>query len=77
MMNVLDFIDSPTLREMMKSKDIPPAIECILISQSDRRSITDKAAAIRERLDKYTDEDFEKGIYHCCPIKTYILRTLL
>ena len=65
MMNVLDFIDSPTLREMMKSKDIPPAIECILIAQSDRKSITDKASAIRERLDKYTDEDFEKGIYHC------------
>ena len=65
MMDVLDFIDSPTLGEMMKSRDVPPAIECILIAQSDRRSITDKAAAICERLDKYTDEDFEEGIYHC------------
>lgn len=64
-MNVLDFIDSSTLRKMLENREIPPAIECILIAQSKKCTVTEKAEAIRERLDKYTDEEFEEGIYSC------------
>ena len=64
-MNILNFIDSSALRKMMENRKIPPAIECILIAQSKRCTVTEKAAAIRERLDKYTDEELEEGIYSC------------
>lgn len=57
MENVTAFIDSKTLRFMLKDKVLPPAVECILISKSTCRPLRDKIAAIRERLEKYTDEE--------------------
>ncbi len=57
------FIDSATLREMLEGKELPPAVECILISKSTCRSLSDKINAIRERLDAHSDEEFELGNY--------------
>ncbi len=63
MENVTSFIDSETLSFMLKDKVLPPAVECILISRSTCRPLRDKIAAIRERLDKYTDEELAVGDY--------------
>lgn len=62
--DVLQFIDSDTLREMLRGQTLAPAVECILISQSRKQSMTSKLSALTERYQKYTDDDFDKGIYH-------------
>lgn len=44
--DVLDFIDSNTLREMLRSKEIAPAVECILIAKSRKQSLKTKLECI-------------------------------
>ena len=36
--NVLDFIDSNTLREMLRGKQLEPTIECILIAKNWKKA---------------------------------------
>lgn len=62
--SVLDFIDSKTLRQHLSGQTLAPAVECILIAQSRCRSLNDKLAALQERYDKYSTEDFKKGVYN-------------
>ena len=38
--DVLTFIDSDTLREMLRGKELAPAIECILIAQSRKQPLS-------------------------------------
>ena len=48
MASYIDFIDSRSLREDLRLwKPLPPAMQCILIAQSECRSLTDKLEALR------------------------------
>ena len=62
--DVLDFIDSGTLREMLREKKLEPAVECILIAQCSKQSMKNKLAALTEREKVYSDKDFQAGVYH-------------
>lgn len=62
--NILDYIDSDTLREMLRGKQLEPAIECILIAQSKTQSMKKKLAALQERYQIYSPADFQKGVFH-------------
>lgn len=62
--SVLDFMDSDTLREMLRGKQLEPAVECILIARSEKQSMERKLAALSERADAYSDADFQKGIFN-------------
>lgn len=63
MEQITSYIDSATLRKMLEGKNIPPAVECILISQSTCRSLDNIIKAIRERLDSHSDEELAAGEY--------------
>ena len=63
--SVLDFIDSQTLREHLRNQNLEPAVECVLIVHCRSRSIEEKIAALKERYEVYSTEDFKKGEYHC------------
>ncbi|MBR3420139.1 MAG: hypothetical protein IKG82_15755 [Oscillospiraceae bacterium] len=62
--DVLDFVDSNTLHEMLRGKEIAPAVECILIAKSRKQSLKLKLEALTERAEVYTDADFDAGIYN-------------
>lgn len=62
--DVLNFVDSNTLREMLRGKEIAPAVECILITKSRKQSMNTKLEALTERAESYTDADFAAGVYH-------------
>ena len=62
--SVLDFIDSKTLRQHLSGQTLAPAVECILIAQSRCRSLNDKLAALQERYEHYSTEDFKRGAYN-------------
>ncbi len=62
-MDFIDFIDSRTLREYYRTTPLPPAMMCILIAQSHRRTLADKLAALREIRDATSPEDFADGEY--------------
>ena len=62
--NVLDFIDSETLREMLRGKDLAPAAECILIAQSKKQPVKTKLAALTEFADAYSVAEFQTGVYN-------------
>ena len=64
--DVLTFIDSDTLREMLRGKELAPAVECILIAQSRKQCLTKKLEALTERADAYTETEFQTGVYHLC-----------
>ena len=62
--DVLQFIDSDTLREMLRGKEFAPAVECILIAQSEKQNMDKKLRALIERGEAYTTADFRRGIYN-------------
>lgn len=62
--SLLDFINSKTLREHLRSQTLEPTIECILIAKSRNKSIYEKLTALKERCGTYSYEPFQKGIYH-------------
>ena len=64
--DVLTFIDSDTLRDMLRGKELAPAVECILIAKSRKQSLTKKLEALTERADAYTETEFQNGVYHLC-----------
>ena len=62
--DILQFIDSDTLREMLRGKQLEPAIECILISRSRKQPMEDKLAAFLERWQAFSAADFQEGVFH-------------
>ena len=60
----LDFIDSRSLREDLRLwRTLPPAMQCILVAQSERRSLVDKLAALRKIRAATPPGDFADGEY--------------
>ena len=62
--DVLDFVESKTLRLQLKEKELSPAVQCILIAEDRTQPMTDKLAALQERYQQYSDADFQSGIYN-------------
>ena len=62
--SVLEFIISETLRSQLQNKVLPPAVECILISQDPIQPLGKKLEALQERYDAYSEAQFAEGIYH-------------
>ena len=68
MTSCIDFIDSPAIRDHLRTlPPLPPAQQCILIAQSECRSLTDKLAALREIRTSTPPEAFSRGCwkYQC------------
>ena len=64
MASYIDFIDSRSLREDLRLwKPLPPAMQCILIAQSECRSLTDKLEALRGIRSATPPGDFADGEY--------------
>lgn len=64
MEDYLDFIDTTSLHEDLHLwRTLKPAMQCIIIAQSGRRSLTDKLAALREILAATPPKDFDDGEY--------------
>ena len=65
MTDYIDFIDSPTIREHLRTlPPLPPAQQCILIAQSDIRSLDEKLAALREIRTATPPEELPRGRWH-------------
>ena len=62
--DVLSFIDSDTLCEMLRGKKLAPAVECILIAQSRKQPLTKTLEVLTERADAYSDAEFQTGVYN-------------
>lgn len=62
--DILQFIDSDTLREMLREQTLAPAMECILIAQSKKQPMKMKLEALTERAEAYADEAFRTGVYN-------------
>ena len=64
MMKYIDFIDSPTVRDHLRTlPPLPPAQQCILIAQSDIKPLEEKLAALRKIRDTTSPEDFARGCW--------------
>lgn len=59
MFNILDFIDSPDIREYNKNTRFTPAEQAILIGQSEETTVEEKLSAWQELVDVYSTEEFQ------------------
>ena len=57
MFDILDFIDSPDIREYHKNTYFTPA-EAVLITMSERRTLEEKEVALQELADTYREVEF-------------------
>lgn len=63
-MDYIDFIDAPAVRDHLRRlPPLPPAQQCILIAQSDIRSLKDKLAALNAIRATTLPEDFSRGCW--------------
>ena len=63
-MDYIDFIDSPTIRDHLRTQaPLPPAQQCILIAQSSICPLTEKLAALREIRAATASEEFSRGCW--------------
>lgn len=59
MFNILDFIDSPDIREYNRNTVFTPAEQAILIGQSEETTVEEKLSAWQELVDVYSTEEFQ------------------
>lgn len=59
MFNILDFIDSPDIREYNKDTKFTPAEQAVLIAYSNGTTVEEKLAAWQELVDNYSDDEFK------------------
>lgn len=64
-MNIIDFIDSKTLRSHLEGKELSPAVECILISQSCNQPLLRKISALQERYNSFSESEFKREFIMC------------
>ena len=64
MTDYIEFIDSPAIRDHLRTlPPLPPAQQCILIAQSERRSLDEKLAALREIRAATPQLEFSRGCW--------------
>lgn len=56
--NILQFIDSPDIREHNKDTKFTPAQQAVLIYRSQKRSVEDKINVLKELIHEYTADEF-------------------
>lgn len=59
MFHILDFIDSPDIREYNKDTQFTPAEQAILIARSCGTTLEEKIAAMQELVDSNTEETYQ------------------
>lgn len=59
MFSILDFIDSPCIREHNKNTNFTPLEQAVLIYHSRKTTVEEKLSAWHELLDTYSETDFE------------------
>lgn len=59
MFNILDFIDSPAIREYNKNTQFTPAEQVVLIARSCGTTLDEKIAAMQELVDANTEETYQ------------------
>ena len=64
MTDYIEFIDSPAIRNHLRTlPPLPPAQQCILIAQSEIRSLDEKLAALREISAATPQGEFSRGCW--------------
>ena len=64
MVDYIEFIDSPAIRKHLRTlPPLPPAQQCILIAQSEIRSLDEKLVALREIRAAVPPEEFSRGCW--------------
>ena len=64
MTDYIEFIDSPAIRDHLRTlPPLPPAQQCILIAQSERRSLDEKLAALCEIRTVTQQLEFSRGCW--------------
>lgn len=56
-LNILDFIDSPDIREFHKNTTFAPEEQAVLVVNSEKRTIEEKVDALEYLLEEYPDYD--------------------
>lgn len=56
-LNILDFIDSPDIREFHKNTTFAPEEQAVLVVNSETHTIEEKMAALEYLLEAYPDYD--------------------
>lgn len=59
MFNILDFIDSPDIRDFNKNTQFTPAEQVILIARSCGTTLDEKISALQEIVDNNTEETYQ------------------
>ena len=63
-MEYIEFIDSPAIRKHLRTlPPLPPAQQCILIAQSEIRSLDEKLTVLREIRTATPPEEFSRGCW--------------
>lgn len=83
MFNILDFIDSPDIREFNKNTQFTPAEQVILITRSCGTTLDEKISALQEIVDNNTEETYQTdsikigwSCYDECNFSKMISKTL-
>ena len=59
MYQILDFIDSKSIRDLNKNTKFSPSEQAILISKSEKRTIEEKISALAEIIHTYSEKEFQ------------------
>lgn len=59
MYQILDFIDSKSIRDFNKTTKFSPSEQAILISKSEKRTIEEKISALAEIIHTYSEKEFQ------------------
>lgn len=59
MYQILDFIDSKSIRDFNKNTKFSPSEQAILISKSEKRTIEEKISALAEIIHTYSEKEFQ------------------
>ena len=60
MFNILDFLDSPDIREYNRETKFTPAEQAVLVAMSFRKTMDEKISALKELADAYREDEFQK-----------------
>lgn len=69
--NILDFMDSPDVRDYHKNTEFTPAQQAVLIARSEKATVEEKIKALESILRKYTVHELKSDTVHdSCGRKT-------
>lgn len=63
--NILNFIDSPDIREFHRNTAFTPAQQVVLVERSEKKNVFEKVEMLENLLDTYSEEEFNDGRLVC------------